>query len=306
MESNFLILLTKKWSLYDRQLECKVIRIYRKNNLGYLGYGIRNKYQGTLEGDFILHANDNSFYTPNAFEIIRKNVKENKLYIFDGIYYDCRSSIRNNNELKLGFVDTTFGVVPNQPDKMGHWLLESGGDFKFYQTCKFEIKFIDEIISVLCPNVVNKLIYDYSFDSSLASEINKLLYKETIVDLGRRDYCKLRDKVNNERYDWVVSIEVGGHIPICFEQRFLNTITNTAKKGIILNWNNLEQKGYNRFYCFNWQSNSYIENEIKKRGWYRDFIVEEQLKQKSTLYKKSLMVYKKEVNNIYWCKSIMN
>merc|ERR1711920_1014384 len=36
--------------------------------------------------------------------------------------------------------------------------------------------------------------------------------------------------------DWVVSIEVGEHIPPAFENRFLATVTSHARKGIVLSW----------------------------------------------------------------------
>ncbi|CAG5124210.1 unnamed protein product, partial [Candidula unifasciata] len=37
-------------------------------------------------------------------------------------------------------------------------------------------------------------------------------------------------------YDWVVSVEVGEHIPAKFEDIYLDNLARHAKEGIVLSW----------------------------------------------------------------------
>jgi tryptophanyl-tRNA synthetase len=64
--------------------------------------------------------------------------------------------------------------------------------------------------------------------------------------------------------DLVISIEVGEHIPKDFEQTFIDNITKSATKNIILSWAIVGQGGNGHINC---QNNDYIISEVTKRGW---------------------------------------
>jgi hypothetical protein len=53
---------------------CTKLLIENPAPLGWWGHGSRNKWQRSLPGAFHLHADDDDFYTPDAFEIIRSVV----------------------------------------------------------------------------------------------------------------------------------------------------------------------------------------------------------------------------------------
>jgi hypothetical protein len=65
----------------------------------------------------------------------------------------------------------------------------------------------------------------------------------------------------------VISIEVGEHIPKEFEQTFIDNITKSATKNIIISWAIVGQTGNGHINC---QNNDYIISEITKRGWVFD------------------------------------
>lgn len=133
---------------------CKLIIIYENDNLGYWGHGIRNKYQKQLDGDYILHADDDDIYMENSMSIIRKNIKDfNKMYLFK-FYHDFSKGISfwRVPEIKLNNIGTPCGSIPNIPDKMGTWGYKYGGDFDFYNSCEFDYEFVDDYIYMVNKN----------------------------------------------------------------------------------------------------------------------------------------------------------
>ena len=93
--------------------------------------------------------------------------------------------------------------------------------------------------------------------------------------------------------DWVLSLEVGNHIPEDFECVFLDNIYKTAKKGVIISWATPRQKGPGQL---NKQDNSYIISKFTENGFTYDSKSTERLRDKSEFFwlKKSLMVFRKQ------------
>lgn len=81
--------------------------------------------------------------------------------------------------------------------------------------------------------------------------------------------------VQGDQYDWVLSLEVGEHLPKRYEQIFLDNINNTAKRGVVLSWAKIGQGGLGHV---NEQSNEFIEKEMLSRNWLRDRPAEEILR----------------------------
>lgn len=93
-------------------------------------------------------------------------------------------------------------------------------------------------------------------------------------------------------YDWVMSLEVGEHLPAEFEDIFISNLHNNNKKGIILSWAVKGQGGHGHF---NEQNNDYIKEKVMKLGYTNDTFAETILRQSSTLpwFKNTIMVFRK-------------
>lgn len=71
-----------------------------------------------------------------------------------------------------------------------------------------------------------------------------------------------------EPLDWVLSLEVGEHIPKSGESIFLDNLVKLSKIGVILSW---AVKGQGGYHHVNTQNNDYIIKEMVKRGLKYDF-----------------------------------
>lgn len=164
-------------------------------------------------------------------------------------------------------------------------------------------------------------------DKYLKIELSKLFQGKTVVDLGAgvgqySDYF-LRNGVtsfvlaydgalgieeatgdfvrhldlatvhNVGKFDWVLSLEVGEHIPAEFEDNYIQNLHNAAKEGIILSWAVPGQKGYKHVNC---RSNEYIIDKFNKLGWKYDSGKTKHLRRNSRKFwfKNTVMVFRTE------------
>jgi hypothetical protein len=121
--------------------------IVEKENLGYWGHGIRNKYNN-LEGDFIYHVDDDDILFDDTFDNIRKHCKDiNTIYLFK-IMLENGKIIWKKKDFIYSTISTQSGIIPSHINKNGYWELKYGGDFDFYvHLCKnYNFLFIDKII----------------------------------------------------------------------------------------------------------------------------------------------------------------
>jgi cyclopropane fatty-acyl-phospholipid synthase-like methyltransferase len=108
--------------------------------------------------------------------------------------------------------------------------------------------------------------------------------------------CNILDlsvaKKFDEPFDWVMSLEVGEHLPAHFEDIFINNLHNNNKHGIILSW---AVKGQGGLGHYNEQNNDYIKSKISSLGYVNDIEIENKLRDVSTLwwFKNSIMVFRK-------------
>ena len=93
-------------------------------------------------------------------------------------------------------------------------------------------------------------------------------------------------------YDWVVSFEVGEHLPKQFEDSFMKNLDLNNKKGIILSWAVVGQGGTGHF---NEQNNDYVKSKICEFGYLNDIKAENSLRNNSGLpwFKNTIMVFRK-------------
>jgi hypothetical protein len=95
----------------------------------------------------------------------------------------------------------------------------------------------------------------------------------------------------DEPYDWVLSLEVGEHLPPQYETTFLENLHNNNKKGIILSWALKGQDGHGHV---NEQNNDYIRGRMAALGYESDYSAEYVLRNSASLwwFKKSIMVFR--------------
>jgi len=111
--------------------------------------------------------------------------------------------------------------------------------------------------------------------------------------------CEVLDlsvpKKFDEPFDWVMSLEVGEHLPSQFEDIFIENLHNNNKHGIILSWAVKGQGGHGHY---NEQDNDYIKSKICNLGYINDTTAENILRRDSTLFwfKNTIMVFRKIVD----------
>jgi hypothetical protein len=93
-------------------------------------------------------------------------------------------------------------------------------------------------------------------------------------------------------YDWVISLEVGEHIPKEYEDVFIDNLHINNKKGIILSWAIEGQPGIGHVNCRN---NSYIVNKLKELSYEYDIPATNQMRQAAILpwFKETVMVFRR-------------
>lgn len=85
---------------------------------------------------------------------------------------------------------------------------------------------------------------------------------------GKIAYVDLSSPVNlGGPFDWVMSLEVGEHIPQSGEKNFLDNLVKHACVGVVLSWAVLGQPGHGHVNC---HSNDYIRKEMLSRGLVTD------------------------------------
>lgn len=109
--------------------------------------------------------------------------------------------------------------------------------------------------------------------------------------------CKILDLTSDftlvNKFDCVISLEVGEHIPNELENKFISNICKHANKYIIISWGIPGQGGYGHINC---QTNEYIKNRFKDFGFSSCDLIAEKFREESILswFKNTIMVYKKD------------
>lgn len=108
--------------------------------------------------------------------------------------------------------------------------------------------------------------------------------------------CKTFDFSNDAiclgSYDWVLSLEVGEHIPRKYEEIFIQNLHKLNKKGAVVSWAVEGQSGLGHFNCRN---NDYIKNKFTNMGYINKIQEEEALRASSTKpwFNNTIMVFEK-------------
>ncbi len=167
---------------------------------------------------------------------------------------------------------------------------------------------------------------EHHFDTGLAPQLASFFQNSDVVDLGcgigryvqylrqwdipcegydgnpmtssiTNGLCRIIDLAKKfdlqQKFDWVLSLEVGEHIPKEYEQVYLDNLCRHYKKGIVLSWALPGQDGLGHVNC---QDNDYIIDEMTSRNLKFDQKSSDRLRTYSTLswFKKTIMVFKNE------------
>lgn len=115
------------------------------------------------------------------------------------------------------------------------------------------------------------------------------------VTTGLVKYMDLSRPQNfSRKWDWVLSLEVGEHIPIEFENNFLSNLVSPAKEGIVLSWATRGQTGWRHVNNLN---NPEVVERMAALGFYPDHELWAKLKDSATFwwFQETLMVFKPNV-----------
>ena len=142
-----------------------------------------------------------------------------------------------------------------------------------------------EYVKIFIENNINALGFDGNpYTPQLTNNLCKVL------DLSKE--IKF-----NEPFDWVLSLEVGEHLPPHLEHIFINNLHYNNKYGIVLSWAIKGQGGDGHF---NEQDNNYIKTKMSSLGYINDIENELKLRDlaKISWFKNTIMVFrKKDINN---------
>jgi len=165
----------------------------------------------------------------------------------------------------------------------------------------------------------------YCCDKSLADALVEMFGDCTVVDIGcgNGDYvkhflnnkilcvgydgnpdtpkithglCGVKDfsePVDIGKFDLVLSLEVGEHIPVEYEQTFLDNICRASKKYICLSWATPGQEGIGHVNC---RDNCYIIKEMRARVVEMNIEMTKAIRKASTLPwgKNTIMIFEKD------------
>ena len=96
----------------------------------------------------------------------------------------------------------------------------------------------------------------------------------------------------SKKFDWVLSLEVGEHLPKKFEKTFVENLDRHNTSGIVLSWAIPGQGGTGHF---NEQNNGYVQQILIRLGYVPDRVVEQRLRKVASIrwFKNTIMVFRK-------------
>jgi len=94
-------------------------------------------------------------------------------------------------------------------------------------------------------------------------------------------------------YHWVLSLEVGEHLPKEFEEKFIDNICNACERGMVISWAVKGQGGMGHVNC---QNNDYVRETIEQKGFLYDVESSNHFRKKCQLswFRNTVMVFRKK------------
>jgi len=165
-----------------------------------------------------------------------------------------------------------------------------------------DVVLLSELKRIIHENQIHSLVDMGCGSGFYASNFKDILHDVKCFDGNPHTYeitnglCNVLDFSQpfnlNKTFDCVMSLEVGEHIPKQFESIFLDNISKHSHNLILLSWAILNQPGDGHVNC---QENSYIINEMKKRGFEYDERESQKIRQSNVIwwFKNTFMFFKK-------------
>jgi len=155
---------------------CTKMFVQNPYPMGGAGHNSRTHHQQNLPGAFIMHADDDDMYTPDAFEIIRAVITtlEPRVYIFraakENLYKKVEIPQRHlfafpalhswhPREIGIQNGGTPNGVVRNIPQMFPEWGAKIGGDAVFWQSVIYNFGFENTVLVPRVIYMVNEYLY---------------------------------------------------------------------------------------------------------------------------------------------------
>jgi GT2 family glycosyltransferase len=173
----------------------------------------------------------------------------------------------------------------------------------------------------------------HCFDLPLAEQLRNLFKHHKVIDLGcgpgyytkyflengiecegwdgnpntpelSNGLCNVADLTQPQSFEnknWVLSLEVGEHIPKEYEDVFINNITKHATEGVVLSWATPGQPGDGHVNC---QSNEYVVALLEKHGFVLDTAMTVRMREAAELwwFQNTVMCFRKNfIPKITFC-----
>jgi glycosyltransferase involved in cell wall biosynthesis len=165
----------------------------------------------------------------------------------------------------------------------------------------------------------------HCFDTPLAEQLKDLFKHHNVIDLGcgpgyytkyfldhgiicegwdgnpntpdiSNGLCKVADLTQQQSFgkkNWVLSLEVGEHIPKEYEDTFIQNLVDHATEGIVLSWAIPNQPGDGHVNC---QSNQYVISLLEKHGYVLDLATTNRMREVAELwwFQNTVMCFRKD------------
>ena len=183
-------------------------------------------------------------------------------------------------------------------NKNGFW--ESNTSYGHH----FDESIYNVILKFLNKNNVKNIV---DFGCGMGDYVKKFIKEEFDCEAydGNPNTYKLTDGIAkildlsknfdlNKKFDFVISLEVGEHIPKKYEQVYIDNLCNHTNNWLLISWAIIGQSGDGHINC---QNNDYIINEIIKRGFEYDIESTDLLRSCASnawWFKNTIMIFKKK------------
>lgn len=123
------------------------------------GHAQRNYGMRAATGTWLIFSQDDNIFAPDAFDLIREAIEKQpypRPLLFRIMTWQA-GIVWKTPRLVLGDIDADCIVVPNIPDKLGHWGDRYNGDFDFIQSTYNlwwgDVAWRPELIATALPGV---------------------------------------------------------------------------------------------------------------------------------------------------------